>query len=635
MVTSALASRLLQDGLDMHRRGAVAEAAARYSQILTFEPKNVDAICLLGVAKMELKGFAESVDLLRKAVKLAPKHAPAHNFLGTALKETGRTDAALASFNRAISHQPDLMDAYVNRAGLLMVLNRWAEAIETYDRALALRPIFFQGWCNRGVALERMGRLEEAIASYDRALALRSDLTAAHANRGNALAGLGRHQAAVESFDRALATNPDFAEVHLNRGNSLTRLAQGEEALGSYARALAIRADMAEAHFGRALVYRDQTRFEEEVQCLDRAIEFNRNGAVRAMYHMYRAEALNQLGRFDEAFVEVERAVQAAPDDDQILFGVSLIELLHGRWLEGWRRYERRIPLKVGVPDGFSPPAWPPWRGERLQDELLVLRGEQGLGDHLMFSCFAADLAKRGNRIALWVKPALAPLLRTVPGVERVVSDVAALEDCSDVRWTSMMSVPGLLGITPDTVPRNGPFLAAEPERVAAWKERLGSHGFKIGIAWQNAGASHLDKLRSIPLREFAPLCDIPGVRLISMQKGRGVEEIPAVAFGERIETLGHGFDESGGAFVDSAAVMMNLDLVVTPCNAIAHLAGALGRPTFVALMRVPEWRWLLEREDSPWYPATRLFRQSTAGDWPEVFARIAEAVCTRASQGR
>jgi tetratricopeptide (TPR) repeat protein len=629
-VTNALASRLLQDALAMHRRGAVADAATCYAQILKFEPRNVDALCLLGLAYGQLKRPADALDPLRKAIKVAPKHAAAHAFLGGIFKDLGRADDALASFSRAISHQPDFMNAYVSRADLLVALKRPAEAVETYDRALAVRSNFFEGWCNRGVALETQGRLEDALASYDRAIALRPDVAAAHANRGNTLAALGRHEDAIASFDRALALAPDFAEVCLNRGNSLARLNRRDEALASYDRALAIRPEMAQAHFGRAIVIRDETRFADAAESFDRAVSLNRDDATQGLFHSHRAEALNHLSRFDEALAGVRHCLEVAPDDDQALYAVSLIQLVHGRWLEAWPNYERRIALRVGVPVGFFPPPWPHWRGESLQDELLVLRGEQGLGDELMFSCFGPHLAKLGYRVALWTRPSLEPILRTVPGIERVFCDIEALEGTPAARWNWMMSVPGILGITPDTVPQNGLFLTAQPDRVVAWRERLGTRGFKIGIAWQNAGVSHIEKLkklRSVSLREFGALCDIPGVRLISLQKGPDVAEIPTVSFADKIETLGPTFDEGQGAFLDTAAVMMNLDLVITIDTSIAHLAGALGRPTFVALMHVPEWRWLLDREDSPWYPATRLFRQKRAGDWPEVFTRIAEAV--------
>jgi tetratricopeptide (TPR) repeat protein len=626
-VTSALASRLLQDALDMHRRGAVADAAARYSQILKFEPKNVDALCLLGLACGELKRFVEAVDLLRKAIKLAPKHAPAHNFLGAALKEIGRTDEALASFDRAISHKTDFMDAYVNRADLLMTLNRWGEALETYDRALAVQADFFQGWCNRGVALERMARLEDAVASYDRAIALRPDLTAAYANRGNALAALGRHQAAVESFDRALASKPDFAELHLNRGNSLARLTRREEALASYDRALAIRPDMAEAEFGRGIVLREQSRFEEAVASFDHAIALNRNDAVRGVVHLQRAETLNELGRFPDALADVQRCLEVDPTNDQVLYGVSMIELLHGRWLEAWPRYERRIALKVGIPPDFSPPAWPQWHGELLRDELLVLRGEQGLGDHINFAMFGSHLAELGYRIALWTDPTLESLLRTATGVERVVSDIATLGGLNAIRWTSMMSAPGLLGITPDTIPQVSPYLSTDANRVAIWKERLGTDDLKVGVVWAGNQANIKGLKRSISMEQLAPLFALPGVRWFSLQVGERAGDIAPLPAGT-ITDLSPLLTD----FSQTAAAIAVLDLVISIDTAVAHLAGALAKPVWILLPFPPDWRWLLGSDKTRWYPTARLFRQATAGDWNGVCARVADALHTLAS---
>ena len=217
-----------------------------------------------------------------------------------------------------------------------------------------------------------------------------------------------------------------------------------------------------------------------------------------------------------------------------------------------------------------------------------------------------------------------------MPGVERVITDIESIDNAGQARWLPMMSLPFVLGTTPDTVPARVPYLAADPQRIAGWRERLGGEGFKIGITWQGSTDFRLDRSRSLPLAAFAPLAQIDGVRLVSLQKGLGEEQIATVAFRDRIETLGERFDEDGGAFADSAAAMMSLDLVVCPNTSIAHLAGALGRDVFLALPRAGDWRWLIGRDDSPWYPTFRLFRQTTSGDWSDVIARMADAIRER-----
>jgi hypothetical protein len=351
---------------------------------------------------------------------------------------------------------------------------------------------------------------------------------------------------------------------------------------------------------------------------------FQNDTVRRAQLYCHRAAALNLLGRYGEAFADLELSMRLAPDDDEVLYIVSHLELLHGRWQEGWQKHQHCLQLK-GIP-GFKPPPHPLWTGEKLQDELLVIRCDYGSGDRILFACFAAHLAKLGRRIALWNDSSLNELLKTIPAVEAVVADIDELKHAGPIRWVYMMSLPHLLSITPDTIPRTVPYLAAAPARAAAWRERLGNKGFKIGIVWQGNPEFAQDKRRSVPLSMFAPLAEIPGVRLISLQKGFGTEQLDLVPFADRIETLGDDFD-IGPAFLDTAAVMEGLDLIISPDTAAAHLAGALSRTVFVTLSPAADWRWLLNRDDSPWYPTMRLFRQTAMDDWSDVFSRMTDAV--------
>jgi tetratricopeptide (TPR) repeat protein len=616
----------LQEGLLLLRQGAIDEAVGRFLEVIRSDPGNAEALHYLGLAQLQQRKFAEAADSFGKSVKIAPRQAAVHSLLGVALRELGQHEKALGSFNRAIAEQPDFVDAYIQLANLAVALGRPGEAIAAYDRLLRLNPGFADGWSDRSVLLHSVGRHAEALASSERAIALKPEFPEALASRGTALAALDRHAEATASFDRAIAAKPDFPEALVNRGNSLRKLGRFAEAVSSYEAAIRCQPALVQAHFSQGAALEDQGLFAQAIESFNRMLALRPPARLQAQAYAHRAWAHNALGRFDDAFADVERSLRLAPDDDDVLFRTGLIDLLHGRWHEGWPKWERRIPLGIGVPANFSAPC-PRWTGEALGNDLLLLRAEQGFGDRIQFSCFIPELAKRGLRVAVWSEPPLAALLRTVPGVEAVIGDIGECAPTPGMRWLPMMSLPLVLATTPDTIPQAVPFVTAAPDRVAAWRTRLGSAGFKVGIAWQGNPKDPADETRSIALAEYAPLADIPDVRLLSLQKGLGTEQIEKIAFRDKVETLGEDCDSGPDALLDTAAVMAGLDLVVTSDNVIAHLAGALGVPAFVAIQKIPDWRWLLDRDDSPWYPTMRLFRQSAAGEWPPVFARLAEAV--------
>ncbi len=525
----------------------------------------------------------EAAQAYRTILQAEPAQAETHRQLATIGVQLGRPAEALAAAQRALALGVRDARILALMGQALLATGRTEAALDHLDRAVAENADDAEAHYHRALALRRLGHPEPALAALDRAMALRPDLVALHGTRGDLLHDLGRNDEALESVERLLAHDTENADAHANRGVLLDEAGRVGDALESYARALALRPDLPAALAGRG-----QLRLEA--------------GDLRAARH------------------DLEEAARLAPASRNTRHALARIQLLQGDWLAAWPNYEFRYDPQRPT---FAMLPFPRWNGEAPGGYRLVLVTEQGSGDIIQSTRFAPRLAAQGHRVTLLALPALVPLLSSLRGVE-VVEQIEMPRNAA-IRWAPLMSVPGIEGLTVETIPAETPYLFAQPERVARWRTKLGDHSFKIAVAWQGKPHFRVDRGRSMPLAALASLAALPGVRLISLQKGAGVEQIDT--FTGRIETLGPEFDENGGAFLDTAAVMELADLVVTTDTSIAHLAGALRRPTFVALQMIPEWRWLLGRDDTPWYPDMRLFRQTEAGDWAGVGERIAAAV--------
>ena len=494
-----------------------------------------------------------------------------------------------------------------------------ATAEELYRRLLAAAPGSFAARHMLGVLKAQQGATDEALELLAEALAQKPDAADVLFNYGNVLKGAGRLQEAALSYDRALAARPDYAGARAARaelrnlnGNALREAGRLDEALACYDGALADAPGWPDALNNRAVALWSMGRFGEALAGLDAAL------AIRPDYveaHYNRGNVLRDMLRLGEAEQAFDRAITLAPDFAPAHRNKAFAVLLGGDFATGLPLLEWRKRLSPPIEARAYPQ--PLWTGtEDIKDKTLFLYVEQGLGDTIHFYRFVAPLLERGAQVILSVQDSLLPLLaRATPQVTLI--GTRQRPPAFDYH-IPLMSLPLALGLTVDTIPAPVPYLTAEPARVARWRARIGEKGFKIGISWQGGRVGVT--ARAMPLTCFAGLAQRPGVRLISLQKGYGSEQLAGLP---QVETLGEDFDAGADAFLDSAAVMESLDLMIVLDSALAHLAGALGRPVWVALKQVPDWRWFLDRDDSPWYPTMRLFRQPRDGDWAGAFARM------------
>lgn len=566
--------------LDFHKKGNIQVAAEMYRKILAVDVQHFDATHLLGVTQFYLGNTDQALSLFQAAEKINHKHPTLFFNHAVALHALKREEEALEQIKKAIHLKPEYMDALVLLGTLLQELGKSEEALKACDDVLKLAPNQEDVLCTKGNSLQSLLRYEEALLCYTKAMQTKPNHPPLISNYGNALQGLKRFEEAITYYDRALAIDPKFASGWFNRGNALRALGQDEKASENYERALNLDDNLTEAVLNRGVVMLDARDLQQAVFCFE--------------------------------FVKLRD-----PNNVKANFNLGYCNLLLGNLKEGWKGYEWRWKsddlklVKVELP-------FPIWNGEQpIKNKRLLVYSEQGFGDLIQFCRYIEILDKMGAQVILVCHDTLAPLMHTLAGVTQIIVPGQLIPEVD--YYINMMSVPMAVDTELATIPAKPSYLSSDSVKVAVWQEKLGvSKAPKVGIVWSGNVEYKNDVKRSIPIQQMMELAH-KGLELICLQKEIRKEDKTKLAKYPKVKFYGDSLHD----FSDTAALIELMDVVVTIDTSVAHLAGALGKPVWILLPFNSDWRWFLEREDSPWYPSVRLFRQKKSGDWGSVVQRV------------
>jgi len=559
-----------------HQAGRLAEAEGIYRQILAQNPKEADALQLLGTAlgqKGDLKGAEE---LIRKSLEIRPESANAYFNLGEFLRRMGRTGEALATVLEGMRYRPGAA-AYDNMAAVLRDLKCDEAAIDALKMAIKFDPQYVPAFVNLGVALSENGRTEEAISVFGRAAALRPGW-----DEPRRQMEIARSRAGTLPRERLALAEVMDARLCIALSGAFTHLHRYEDAIAAARRASELRPEMSDPHINLGWLY-------------------------------------SLVGRLDDAAAACERAIELNPGDAPAYLNLGVIRLSQGDFARGWELYEYRKKCRGFR---FARYSEPEWDGRPLNGKRILLWFEQGLGDTIQFLRYLPRVEELGGKIVLAVQPELRRLVEGSVKVDEFV-DMAGKLPGFDVQC-SLLSLPTVMGTRMETIPGGIPYLNAPEELVKKWKGRIESYSgqMRVGLAWAGRPGHINDANRSMTLKDLAPLAD-SGAVFFSLQKWKTGSSNSGAETGMNIIDWTEDFAD----MADTAGLIANLDLVIAVDTAVAHLAGAMGKRVWVLLPKAADWRWMLEREDSPWYPTMRLFRQEKLGEWKGVVGRVVEGM--------
>ncbi|WP_042296950.1 tetratricopeptide repeat protein [Paraburkholderia bannensis] len=587
--TASASTLLVEAGLAEHRAGRPDAARVLYERALVSDPDCAAALHYLGVLAMSRDDVAEAAALMDRSLALAPDDAHCLSNRGVAAARLNDQSGAVVFQRKAIEQWPDFANAHNNLGNALMELGETAHAEPHYRRARTLEPQSAHFAFNLGRALEQAGRADEAIAQFREARALGANDTPTLMHLGRLLRSAKENSEAASCFEIVVAREPDNAAAHFELGYVYDAMHRYEEAIPLYQRAAMLKPDAA--------------------------------GAVNNLAFAYTA-----LARYEDAEVHYRRALELSPGLPESQFQLGMLLLRRDEYAEGWPLFENRKLTSTARANYRKLPC-AEWQGEPLAGKRVLIAREQGVGDQIQFVRYAGLMAAMGAHVDAWVAPELASLVATVPGVARVL-DAAPSDEAIAANyeyWCDVMSLP--LKFPGQPIYAATPYMHADTAQAAAWRKRVAALSpggrRRIGLVWAGNPRHHFDAFRSVPVTALLPLAALDGSAWFAIQKGPGATQLADVAGRWPLHAIGDDLHD----FAATAALIENLDLVITVDTSVAHLAGALGKPVWVLLAAQPDWRWGMGRADSVWYPSARVFRQTTLGDWSGVVVALQQAL--------
>lgn len=561
--------------------GNLKQAEHVCKKILRIQPNNADTLHLLGIICYQFRNYDSAITYMKRALQFNPYNADAYFNLGNTFIETGQPDEAITCYQNTLQLNPNILDAYNNLGNAFMEKGKIDNAILSYQRAIQINPRVVDTYTNLGSALIKKGQFDEAISCYQKALQINPHVAIAHCNLGDAFQEKGQLDEAISCYQKALEINPYFDNPYNSLGTAFHKKGQYDLAISYYQKALQLNSDFTLAYCNMA-------------------------------------KALHSKGQVDEAITYFQKALQLEPDLADAHVNMSLALLLSGDFKQGWREYEWRQKLRDFYKRDFSQPFWD---GSDISGLTILIHAEQGYGDTIQFIRYAPLIAQRGAKVMVECLKELASLLKNVEGIDNIIVRDEQLPEF-DVHCP-LLSLPLVFNTALESIPANIPYITADMILVQKWRDKIKSDNskLKIGLTWSGNPKHVDDQNRSCPLEIFSSFRQLNNITFYSLQKGEAAEQVKNSLEGLKF----FDYTEELNDFSDTAAFIENLDLIISVDTAVAHLAGALGKPVWTLLPFVPDWRWMLNREDSLWYPTMRLFRQPTLGDWKSVIDKVAE----------